>query len=321
MNLSTLRSPELRQLLDAARTRGQAQLTYQILQEMEARRTARGQPRGLFRMRRPNAEPMALVLDSASNEPESDVTPLTRPDPPLALEASPDPSSQWNAPPEERLPAMPARPPRTRRYSRGSATFLSVGLAAGLVLGAGASELWRAAGAPMLAPAALETTALETARPASPPAPDVLPSAAAGPSAIAMASAVPAARDPGMADVALADTSPGIVDPAMELPAEPTPLAEEVDLAGAPRDACASQPTPADRTICGDAELQALQQALRRAYAHALDAHRDRDVLRQRQLAWRDSRNAVSNPDQLAQLYEDRTRRLNAAAEAALRAR
>src|SRR5688500_19420170 len=76
MNLSTLSGPELRQLLDAARTRGQAQLTYQILQEMEARRAARGRPRGLFRMRRPNAGPRTFVVDDPPEDPGDDIPPM-----------------------------------------------------------------------------------------------------------------------------------------------------------------------------------------------------------------------------------------------------
>ena len=43
IDLSTLNGPELRGLLDAARRRGAAQQSYQILQEMDARR---GRPAG-----------------------------------------------------------------------------------------------------------------------------------------------------------------------------------------------------------------------------------------------------------------------------------
>ena len=71
-------------------------------------------------------------------------------------------------------------------------------------------------------------------------------------------------------------------------------------------DGCAAEPTPADRQICGDEELRRLQLELRQAYAEALDAHVDRALLRQRQLAWRDARNTVSDPTRLAQLYEQR---------------
>ncbi|MFI4966995.1 MAG: hypothetical protein ACHP9T_16715, partial [Caulobacterales bacterium] len=81
--------------------------------------------------------------------------------------------------------------------------------------------------------------------------------------------------------------------------------------------ACEAAPTPADREICGDAQLRRLQGELRRAYAEALDAHQDRALLRQRQLAWRDARNPVSDPARLAQLYRERIRKLNAATAAA----
>ena len=81
----------------------------------------------------------------------------------------------------------------------------------------------------------------------------------------------------------------------------------------APEGACAAEPTPADREICADPALRRLQRELRRAYAEALDAHQDRALLRQRQLAWREARNTISAPDRLARLYEQRIARLNAA--------
>ncbi|MEO8113837.1 MAG: hypothetical protein ABI655_05625, partial [Phenylobacterium sp.] len=83
----------------------------------------------------------------------------------------------------------------------------------------------------------------------------------------------------------------------------------------------AAEPTPADRQICGDPELQRLRDDLRRAYAEALAAHQDRALLRQRQLAWRDARNTVSDPERLARLYEQRIRKLDAATADARRGR
>jgi uncharacterized protein YecT (DUF1311 family) len=80
---------------------------------------------------------------------------------------------------------------------------------------------------------------------------------------------------------------------------------------------CADAATPADREICATPALQALQRELRRAYAEALAAHRDRGLLRQRQLAWRDARNAVTDPARLAGLYEQRIAKLRAATAAA----
>ena len=51
VNLSNLSGPELRRLLDATRSRGEAALSYQILQEMAARREDGGL-RGPFHARR-----------------------------------------------------------------------------------------------------------------------------------------------------------------------------------------------------------------------------------------------------------------------------
>jgi uncharacterized protein YecT (DUF1311 family) len=84
---------------------------------------------------------------------------------------------------------------------------------------------------------------------------------------------------------------------------------------------CATQPTPADRVICGDAKLKRLQGDLRRAYDAALQAHEDRALLREHQLAWRDERSTVTDPDRLARLYEQRIRKLNAATAEAQRLR
>jgi uncharacterized protein YecT (DUF1311 family) len=369
MDLSTLTGRELRQLLDTARARGQAQLTYQILQEMEARRSARGRPHGLFRTRRPRAGAMALVLDDPLENPEDDVPPMplwvaparepqaplepppappvlapkarpkparppsasrsrrrktapepaptpdvappSEPLPPPALTEPPRPRSVWDVPPEDPPPPPEVRPAPQRRFSRGSAAPFAVGMAAGVVLGVGASGLLR----PAAPPPAAAPVSMETAAPAPPSAP-VIPQPVAPEPAPA-----PAAAEAATPSVVSPNPPPEVGGPALELPREPEPSAAESELAEAPPDDCAARSTPADRTICGDPELQRLQQELRRAYARALDAHQDRDVLRQRQLAWRDARSAVSDPDRLARLYEDRIRRLNAATEAARQAR
>jgi uncharacterized protein YecT (DUF1311 family) len=162
------------------------------------------------------------------------------------------------------------------------------------------------------------------------PAPD----AALGPGAsqpapeAAAVSGQPASAETASAQPAPPKPTPRAAEPtpvpdgtAMELPA---PGADEADadaakLAKAEKAAkgCASQPTPADRTICGDARLRHLQADLRRAYSVALAAHQDRTLLREHQLAWRDTRSSVADPDRLARLYEERIRKLNAAAEAA----
>ncbi len=75
---------------------------------------------------------------------------------------------------------------------------------------------------------------------------------------------------------------------------------------------CAALPTPADQTICRDPNLLRLQTELRRSYEHALATQVDRALLRQHQLAWRQTRSSITEPHRLAQLYEDRIRKLNA---------
>jgi uncharacterized protein YecT (DUF1311 family) len=102
--------------------------------------------------------------------------------------------------------------------------------------------------------------------------------------------------------------------------AEPAP-ANAVHIAKAPPAGCAAAPTAADRTICQNPHLQELQRQLRKAYAGALAAHEDRALLRQHQLAWREARNDVAEPAALAKLYEERIKKLNAAAADARRKR
>ena len=51
VNLSTMSRAELRQLLDSSRQRGEAAVTYQVLQEMAVRRDP-PERRGLFPARR-----------------------------------------------------------------------------------------------------------------------------------------------------------------------------------------------------------------------------------------------------------------------------
>jgi uncharacterized protein len=82
--------------------------------------------------------------------------------------------------------------------------------------------------------------------------------------------------------------------------------------------ACGAAATPADRTICADPKLRGLQAELRKAYAEALSVHEDRALLRQRELAWRDARNTVTDPAELARLYKQRIEKLRAATADAL---
>jgi hypothetical protein len=206
-----------------------------------------------------------------------------------------------------------------------AATF-AVGAAAGVVAGWGFSEINRQAPVAPAAPARIETALAQ--QPAPTP---ILPVVAEPPPAPLLEVAPPApvaAQDEGdgptSPDTGKAGDAAGA---ALELPAS----ASGTDAAGeAPRavavraaatDACAAEPTPADREICGDEALQRLQRELRQAYAEALDAHQDRALLRQRQLAWRSVRDGVSDPQRLARLYEERIRKLNAATAEARRER
>jgi uncharacterized protein YecT (DUF1311 family) len=396
VNLSTLSGPALRRLLDATREHGKAALSYQILQEMAARREGRAR-RGLFLMRRP-AEPRIIALDlddptehedegedelpplpawrrppsqaeaSASSLPEQapgpaprrSRRPKTRPAPTMApataaplavVEVEPTPPplepkrprSVWEDDPDppkdeaatsngwglrSRPPAPESlRPPR--RLGRGPAAGFAVGAAMGVALGWWVGGITRDASSPPAAPVAAPARA---AGPASPPA----PAAPAGAPIVAEFKAAPETPTGPAVGLPPTDFSEGALSSpdaaevardasaeAMELPAPPPARgeAEAVRTTGIPptaqAKACAAEPTPADRTICGVPDLRRLQGELRQAYAEALEAHQDRALLRERQLAWASARNTVSDPDRLAALYEERIRKLNAATAAA----
>jgi uncharacterized protein YecT (DUF1311 family) len=345
MNLSALSGQELRRLLDASRARGDAPLAYQILQEMAERREAR-EERGRSLLRRP-AEPRVMALN-LSDEPEDDLPPMpnwrapepeavakpeavaepepeprrsrrSKPQPPPVVEAEAEPPPAevtpprgvWDDPPPEpaeglRLDRPERKAPREPRKFRGPP---GLGFAAGIAVGAAVG--WWAAGSLQAppSPAAPAPTPLQVAVAEPPPAPAALPvtTAAAEP-----APPVETLPEPtgGPLPPDLPET-PLMSPDAADAPAEPAPTV--VRAASSGTGACAAEPTPADREICRDPELQRLQRELRQAYAEALEAHEDRDLLRQRQLAWRDARNTVTEPDRLARLYEQRIRKLNAA--------
>ena len=342
VDLSTLSGSELRGLLDTSRARGDAALSYQILQEMAARRD-NPKPRGLLPMRRP-AEPHVVAVNLGDPmEPQDELPPLPawRPPPPpepvaaasLPPEPEPEPPpappprrrkspapvaapeprpprSVWDADPEDeglRLgpPEPESRPPRRRVRVPGAGYAASV--AVGVAIGVWAGGMLRDASSPPAPPAAAP---VEAAALAPPPAPAVAPVAP-----IVVEPEPPADAPPEPAE----EVIPEGAGEAMELPPEAAPAPPEAE--AAPADPCAAAPTPADRTICGDPELRRLQRELRQAYATALDAHEERALLRQRQLAWASARDAVTDPDRLARLYEQRIRRLHAATEAARRAR
>jgi uncharacterized protein YecT (DUF1311 family) len=337
VDLSALKGQELRQLLDTTRRRGEAALTYEILQEMEARRE-RGEPegaRGLFGPKR-STEPRVIDIDLG--DPLDSKDPLDLKEPGLdepspafaAWEEEPTDEATYLHPPQDygREPEPPPAKPRRR------ALWLSIGLAIGLAVGLGvggwaetvsrqsrAPPLALAAAAPRpglaAAPPVADPIAVETeTAPATPPPPAPI---AAAPLAQAPA---PEAAPPSPPTTELAENttsaSPLAADPAE---AASKQAAASPTAAATGSRACAGQPTPADRTICGAPRLQQLQRDLRQAYAEALDAHPDRDLLREHQLAWRDARNTVAEPDRLAQLYEARIRKLNAATAEARRER
>lgn len=285
LDLATLNGAELRRLLDASRQRGQAAQSYQILEEMARRREAEAaRPK---RGRRRQADEARIISIDLGD-------PLDRPDPADEPAAAP-------APAHEALTLEPSQSHREapRRWGMPLATFV-IGAALGGGLGVWAADEMRDPAPPSPELAVLQA---ELAPPPAPaPQPEAAPAAAPEPAA----SAEPAPAE------------------AVEAPADPAaPPTEVAEAAPAPEPdaACAAAPSPADRVICGDAHLQKLQQDLRRAYAEALDAHEERGVLRERQLAWRDARNTVTDPDRLAALYEQRIRKLEAATADARRQR
>jgi uncharacterized protein YecT (DUF1311 family) len=240
----------------------------------------------------------------------------------------------------------PARPQRRAKAERAPAPprralWLTVGFALGMAAEAGLAWWMGVGGHPprpvavaQAAPVAVAPRPAVAAAPTLPPAP-----APVAPIPDETTLAAEGATDPAAGPTAAPpteapeNTAPAAVKPtpklakaapeaAKELPDEtaeaaagPTP--EPKHLAAAGPKGCAGQPTPADRTICADPHLQKLQRDLRAAYAEALDAHQDRDLLRQHQLAWSDTRASVSDPEQLAKVYEARIRKLKAATAAA----
>jgi hypothetical protein len=345
VNLSTLSGPELRRLLDSARQRGEAALSYRILQEMEARRES-GERKGLFPVRR-SAEPHTVEVElgdpldrdddddvppmpywrapsqagEASPSPEPEPRPETpppqlrrvkappepEPEPPLSFRV-PEPEPALEAPAEDwdlrlRPPASETPPPRPapRGLRRGLSVGFAAGIAAGLALG---WWVWGSA-REMAAPVTPAVAPIQTAALTAPPAP------APAPAAVAAPEPAPAPQEPETSPPPPSSEDPS--EAADSPPAEPQPAPPVRQEA----DACAAEPTPADRTICGDPQLRELQRQLRRAYSEALEAHEDRALLRQRQLAWASARDNVSDPDRLLELYEQRIRRLDAATEAA----
>ncbi|THD59165.1 MAG: DUF1311 domain-containing protein [Phenylobacterium sp.] len=257
--------------------------------------------------------------------------------PPFSLDAG-RPLSLWDADPapieDEAPPAradglqMGSAPARRPKPSYRPRLRLVVGFALGIAVGA-ALGFWVGQMPPDRPPPAVAP--VQTAALAPPPAPApqtpapiaAEPAPLAQPDAAAASTPTPDTLEPAhAADSRPADTTPA-PPPAVRAEPEPAKSAEAAEPAperSAPAVAagCSAAPTPADRTICGDAKLRRLQEELRHAYADALDAHEDRNLLREHQLAWRDARSAVTDPTRLAQLYEERIRKLKAATAEAL---
>jgi uncharacterized protein YecT (DUF1311 family) len=366
-------------LLDSSRERGQAALSYQILQEMAARRERRekGGPKALFTGRRP-AEPRVISVDfSDPLERENDAalddlpplaawrTPPSEPDPaatlrletePPAPRASrrgaksprptadlgtgpeppepqdePPPLTNWGpSSPEPDVASLQLETPTPSRPPRRS-SWLAAGFAAGIAAGV-AVGWWGAAvtrGTPPLRVASADPAAhtaappaLKAARAAATPAnapvapiaaePEPIPEA---PSDATVSSPPPESQETTSAFPAASDAArdTAATAPAPQPSASAPAPTEVVRITPAGPKGCAAKPTPADRTICEVPKLQRLQRDLQASYAKALAAHEDRDLLREHQLAWRDARNDVSDPDRLARLYEQRIQKLKAA--------
>ncbi|MGZ3376261.1 MAG: hypothetical protein ACXU8S_06660 [Phenylobacterium sp.] len=350
VDLSTLRGQELRQLLDTTRRRGDAAVTYEILQEMAARRE-RGEPelrRGLFGPKRP-AESRVIELNLGDpldpKEPQFEAAfapPHVEAWELEAAEPDDDEEATYLHPPREPDFDEPPPPkPKPRRRALWLSSGLAVGLVVGLALGGWAESVSQQGRSPLAVAAAavapppappvatappIDPIAVETGT--APASPDAAPGAVTpipGPPASSAAAPIPGAVPAAKAAPDPAVVAPEPVEIAEETAPEPVKPTRRAEKAAAVKEdtaspadskagACAGQPTPADRIICQTPRLQGLQKELRQAYADALDAHQDRDLLRERQLAWRDARNTVTEPDRLARLYEERIRKLNAAA-------
>jgi len=292
---------------------------------------------------RPAAEAASVAAAEPTPPPLERAAPPLEDDPPLRL-GNAGAGARARAAPPQRPP-----PPRKTHF-RMLAGFL-LGVPFGLALGwwasgivhegpspaAGQTQTAALSSAPAAAPpsaasptaeSAPDTTAgapAEAAASPAPPAdalepahgPDAAPIPADPPTASASHSATPAANstEPALSPPdRLGSDRLGSDRPASDRPATDKPVT-------AAAGGCAAQATPADRAICGDVKLQRLQENLRQAYAEALAAHQDRALLRERQLAWRDARSEVSDPDRLARLYEERIRKLKAATAEALQQR
>lgn len=328
IDLSDLDTSELRSLLDSARRQGHAAQSYEILREMEARRHRGPRPKTLLpkRAARP-AHTIALELGD----------PLERREEPFedpGVDALP-PITLADAPGREAPPPSAPSSGKPGGWAHWGALIFAFGLAGGVAGGWWAAD-YANSGAPRptaapnpvaTAPAGIQVAALPPAAApteANPPVslvpePPPPPPAEAAPTSPPPSAAIPATATAANA-TATATGSVDVADSAgQEAPAaKPAHAAQPVASADA---TCGSAPTPADRTICADPKLRRLQTELRQAYAEALQAHQDRALLRQRELAWADARNGLTDPSELATLYRQRIEKLQAATADALKRR
>jgi uncharacterized protein YecT (DUF1311 family) len=73
---------------------------------------------------------------------------------------------------------------------------------------------------------------------------------------------------------------------------------------------CRFAPTPAERLLCANPQLQTVDRRMKQAYRKALAAGADREILEGEQAAWRTARNGASDRREMADLYARRLREL-----------
>ena len=245
----------------------------------------------------PQADPPSSVADAVPDAPKAD-----------APKADATAAKAWDL----RLhPPTVESPQPLSGLRRGLTAGFVVGAALGVSVGWWAGGFTREAPRPQPAPAAAPTRTAALA-----PPPTQLP-VSVGPIAAEPEPAPETAPPP--APTVAPQPEAGLSAPNAQGESRETGEAMELPAPAAEANTCAVEPTPADREICADPALRRLQGELRQAYAEALEAHQDRALLRQRQLAWKSARDAVSDPAQLARLYEQRIRKLNAATAEARR--
>jgi len=277
LDLSSLNAQELRNVLEAARSRNQAELTEEVLSELQTRRS---RPPGHFPWRAAN-------YDEVVEQPEAWWEDLRQ---------------------EAEAPDEPARSKAPMILGITAAVLLSAGVGWWLSpRGQGRVEQPPAMTS-LPAPRVME--AYVTPEPPAPP-PAAAPQdfnrsveTAAPPLVTRQAASPPA---PPQRPIRLAKAEPAVHTPtkAKPAPVEPSP---------AKASTCKGEPTPADQTVCSSRALTARHQQMREAYERAINAGADPLLIDRDQAEWRIRRNGVSNRETLAKLYDRRIRELNTAA-------